>query len=108
MLSKVLNKNTIKNSYGCLRNMKSIMSSHSKQIPLIIQLIYQADSTKNLDDIITIILDWQKQLSNNDMATTKVFLKMKIIKTSTKLSKYVLLLKENVKCSYFTIYSKYI
>ena len=50
MLSKVLNKNTIKNSYGCLRNMKSIMSSHNKQIPLIIQLIYQADSTKNLDD----------------------------------------------------------
>ena len=57
---------------------------------------------------ITIILDWQKQLSNNDMATTKVCLKMKIIKTSTKLSKYVLLLKENVKCSYFTIYCKYI
>ena len=26
------------------------MSSHNKQIPLIIQLIYQADSTKNLDD----------------------------------------------------------
>ena len=32
-LSKIFNKNTIKISYSCTRNMKSIISSHNKQIP---------------------------------------------------------------------------
>ena len=31
-LSKIFNKNTIKISYSCTRNMKSIMSSHNKKI----------------------------------------------------------------------------
>ena len=72
-LSKIFNKNTIKISYSCTRNMKSIISSHNKQILtsknkqvgcncrvknscpldnkcLTSQLIYQADVANNLDD----------------------------------------------------------
>ena len=71
--SKIFNKNTIKISYSCTRNMKSIISSHNKQILtpknkqvgcncriknscpldnkcLTSQLIYQADATNNLDN----------------------------------------------------------
>ena len=73
LFSKIFNKDTIKISYSCTRNMKSIISSHNKQILtpknkqvgcncriknscpqdnkcLTLQLIYQADVTNNLDN----------------------------------------------------------
>ena len=84
--------------------MKSIFSSHSKQIPttknkqvgcncrvknscpldskcLTSQLIYQAEVTDNLDNEFMYYYDLQKQLSKNDVATRKALLKMKIVKT---------------------------
>ena len=83
--------------------MKSIISSHNKQILtpknkqvgcncrvknscpldnkcLISQLIYQADVTNNLDDEYKYYLGLAEQLSKNDIATTKVHLKMKTVK----------------------------
>ena len=99
--SKIFNKNTIKISYSCTRNMKSIISSHNKQILtpknkqvgcncriknscpldnkcLTSQLIYQATSQTILTSIIS---DLWKQLLKNHIATTKVRLIMKIVKT---------------------------
>ena len=98
-LSRIFNKNSIKISYSCTRNIKSIISSHNKQILtpknkqvgcncrvknsclldnkcLTSQLIYQDDVTNNLDNE-----DLQKQLLKNGIATTKVRLKMKMVKT---------------------------
>ena len=59
-LSRIFNKNTTKLSYTCTGNMKSIISSHNKQLTPknkqvgcncpTSQLIYQAENTNNLDD----------------------------------------------------------
>ena len=72
-LSKIFNKNTVKLSYSCTRNMKSIISDHNKQVLrketqqfgcnckdkntcpldnkcLTPQVIYQADVTNDTDD----------------------------------------------------------
>ena len=102
-LAKVFNKNTIKISYSCTRNMKSITSSHNRRIltpkneqvgcncrirtfsrqiintshrNLFIKLTSQTVLTTS----ISIIQDSQKQLSKNDIATKKVRLKLKIVK----------------------------
>ena len=72
-LSKIFNKNTVKISYSCTRNVKSIISGHNKQILhpkhqqygcncrdknngpldnkcLTLQIVYQDDVTNDTDD----------------------------------------------------------
>ena len=119
-LSKIFNKNTIKISYSCTNNMKSIISAHNKQIlrpsikesgcncrdkndcPLdnkckTTRLIYQADVTNNVDNEYKYYLGltdttFKERFNNHTMSFRNEFRK-----TNTELSKYVWLLKENGK-----------
>ena len=107
-LSKIFNKNTIKISNSCTRNMKSIISSHNKQILtpknkqvgcncrvknscpldskcLTSQLIYQADVTNNLDN------EYKYYLGLAETTFKERY------SNSTELSKYVWSLRENNK-----------
>ena len=119
-LSKMFNKNTIKISYSCTNNMKSIILAHNKQIlkPCIkesgcncrdkndcplnnkcktTRLVYQADVTNNVDDEYKYYLGLTdttfKERFNNH---TKSF-RNEFYRTNTELSKYIWLLKDNEK-----------
>ena len=111
-LAKVFSKNTIKISYSCTRNMKSIISSHNKQILtpknkqvgcncriknscpldnkcLTSQLIYQADVTNNLDDEYKDFLGLAETTFKERYSNQKSSFKIENSKSSTELSKYV-------------------
>ena len=119
-LSKIFNKNTIKISYSCTRNMKSIISSHNKQILtpknkqvgcncrvknscpldnkcLTSQLIYQADVTNNLDNEYKYYLGLAETTFKERYSNHKSSFKNENSKNSTELSKYVWSLRENNK-----------
>ena len=115
-LSKIINNNAIKISYSYTRNMKSIISSHNKQILtpqfkqvgwngrvqnffplntkcLTLKFIYQADVRSNLDNEYYPGLaekTFKEQYGNH-----KNSFKNDNSKNSTKLSKYVLSLRED-------------
>ena len=118
--SKIFNKNTIKISYSCTRNMKSIISSHNKQILtpknkqvgcncriknscpldnkcLTSQLIYQADVTNNLDDEYKYYLGLAETTFKERYNNHKSSFNNENSKNSTELSKYVWSLRENNK-----------
>ena len=117
-LSKIFNKNTIKISYSCTRNMKSIISSHNKQILtpknkqvgyscrvnnscprdnkcLTLQLIYQVDVTNNLENEYKYYLRLAETTFKERYSNHKSSFKNKNSKNSTELSKYVWSLREN-------------
>ena len=119
-LSKKFNKNTIKISYSCTRNMKSIISSHNKQILtpknkqigcncrvknscpldnkcLTSLLIYQVDVTNNLDNEYKYYLGLAEATFKERYSNHKSSFKNENSKNSTELSKYVWSLRENNK-----------
>ena len=118
--SKIFNKNTIKISYSCRRNMKSIISSLNKQIItpknkqvgcnwriknscpldnkcLTSQLIYQADATNNLDDEYKYYLGLAETTFKERYTNHKSSFNNENSKNSTELSKYVWSFRENNK-----------
>ena len=119
-LSKIFNKNTIKITYSCTRNMKSIISSHNKQILtpknkqlrcncrvmnscplgnkcLTSQLIYQADLKNSLDDEYKYYVKLAETTFKERYGYHKSLFKTEIGKNSTGLSKYVWSLRDNNK-----------
>ena len=118
--SKIFNKNTIKISYSSTRNIKLIISSHSKQIltpknkqvacncriknscPLnnkfqTSQLIYQADVTNNLDNEYKYYLGLAETTFKEQYSNRKSLFKNENSKSSIELSKYLWSLRENNK-----------
>ena len=87
-LPKIFNKNTIKVSYSCKRNIKSIIKSHNKQI-LTSQIIYQADVTENLDDEHKYYLGLAETTFKERYGNHKSSFKNENSKSSAELSKYV-------------------
>ena len=119
-LSKIFNNNTIKISYSCTRGMKSIISSHNKQILtpknkqvgcncrvknscplenkcLKSQLIYQAGVTNTLDNEYKYYLGLAETTFKEQYSNHKSSFKNENSKNSTELSKYVWSLRENNK-----------
>ena len=118
LFSEIFNKNTIKISYSCTRNTKSIISSHNKQILtpknkqvgcncriknsclldskcLTSQLIYQANVTNNLDDKYYLGLaetTFKERYSNHRSSFNN-----ENSQNSTELLEYVWSLRENNK-----------
>ena len=111
-LSKIFNKNTVKISYSCTKNMKSIILSHKKQMLtfknkqvrcnyrvknscpldnkcLTSQLIYQADVTNNLDYEYKYYLGLAETTFKERYSNHKSSFKNENNKNSTELSKYV-------------------
>ena len=119
-LPKIFNKNTIKISYSCTRKMKSIISSHNKQILtpknkqvgyncrvknscpldnkcLTSQLIYQVDVTNNLDNEYRYYLGLAETTFKERYSNHKSSFKNENSKNSMEVSKYIWSLRENNK-----------
>ena len=110
-LSKIFNKNTVKISYSCTRNVKSIISGHNKQILhpkppqygcncrdknncpldnkcLTPQIVYQADVTNDTDDTYKYYLGLA-ETSFKDRYINHISSFNNKQKNQTELSKYV-------------------
>ena len=118
--SKTLNEHTIKFNYSCTRNMKSIISSHNKQIltpknkqlgcncriknfcPLdnkcrTSQLIYQTEVKNSLGDEYKYYLRLAETTFKERYSNHKSSFNNENSKNSTELPKYVWSLRENKK-----------
>ena len=119
-LSKIFNKNTTKISFSCTRNMKSIISSHKKQILtpkskqvgcncrdknscrldnkcLTSHLIYQGNVTNNLGNEYNYYLGLAATTFKERYSNHKSSFKNDNSKNRTELSNYVWSLRENNK-----------
>ena len=118
--SKIFNKSIINSSYSSTTNMKSIISSHNKQILtlknkqvgwncrlnnsctldnkcLTSQLIYQGDATNSLDDEYKYYLRLAETTFNEWYTNHRSLFNNENSKNRTELSKYVSSLRENNK-----------
>ena len=119
-LSKIFNKNTIKLSYSCTKNMKSIISGHNRHIlkpnvkqngckcrdknecPLdnkcqTPQLIYKAEVTNNIDGENKYYIGLTETSFKERFSNQKKSYKNESYKTDTELSKYVWSLRDDGK-----------
>ena len=119
-MSKILNKNTVKISYSCTRNVKSIISGHNKQILrpkpqikgcscrdkntcplenkcLTPKTIYQADATNDTDDTYKYYLGLAETSFKDRYRNHISSFNNEQNKRKTELSKYVWSLKNENK-----------